>query len=72
MFFKTGVPKKKSQHSQENTCVGVPFLKSCRPPTQVFPYDSCEIFKNSFFQITHPVASSLSIKHASKTGILCV
>ena len=52
-FFK--IP----QNSQENTCVRVSFLISCRPETynfikketlaQVFSCEFCEIFKSIFF-----------------------
>ena len=45
-----------SQYSQENTCVGVNFIK--KTPTQVFSYEYCKIFKNSFFYRTSAVAAS--------------
>ena len=56
---------KLSQKSQENTCVGVFFLIKLRAcnfskretPTQVFPYEFYEIFKNAFFHRTPPVAA---------------
>ena len=48
-----------SQNSQENTSAEVSFQYNCRPqacnfikketPTQVFPREFCETFKNTFF-----------------------
>ena len=55
MFFKTKVLLKIWQISQENTCTGVFFL--LKTPTQVFSYEICEIFKNTFFYRIPPVAA---------------
>ena len=43
------------QYSQENTCVGVSFQKQI--PTQVLSCEYCEIFKNTLFYRTPPVAA---------------
>ena len=42
------------QNSQENTCVRVSLLIKLH----VFSYEFCEIFKNTFFYRTPPVAAS--------------
>ena len=50
-----------SQISQKNTCVRVSFqqqLYQKQTPTQVFFSEICEIFKNTFFNRTPPVAAS--------------
>ena len=54
-----------SQTSQENTSVGVSFsrpsglqLYQKETPTQVFSYEICENFRNTFFYETRPVAAS--------------
>ena len=56
------------QNSQENTCVRVSFwiglqTEVCNfikkePLPQVFSYEFCEIFKNTFFYGTPPLAAS--------------
>ena len=53
-----------SQNSQESTCARVSFL-ACNfikkeALTQVFPCEFCEIFKNTFFYRTPPVADSVN------------
>ena len=56
------------QYSQENTNAGVcPAglqLYYKETPTQVLPYEYCDIFKNSFFYISTSVAASV---HSSET-----
>ena len=61
LFFTTGVLKN-YQISQENTCVGISFYKSCMPleketPTQVLLCEICEIFNDTLFNRTPPVAT---------------
>ena len=52
------------ENSQGNTCVGVSFLPQAwnfmkkETPTHVFSCEFCEIFKNTFFSGTLPVAAS--------------
>ena len=56
------------QNLQENTCIGVSFLIKLQAsslqlylketPTQVFSCEFCEIFNNTFFQRTTPIAAS--------------
>ena len=53
------------QNSQDNICVGVPFLKKLNfineeTPTQVFSCEFWEIFMNSFFYRTPPVLRNTS------------
>ena len=63
-----------SQNSQENTCVRVFFNKvagTCNfikkeTLTQVFSCEFCEIYKNTFFHRTPPVAASETIHKWSK------
>ena len=43
------------QNSQENTCARISFLIKL----QVFSCEFCEIFKNTFFYRTPPVAASV-------------
>ena len=50
MFFKIGVLKKFPLAGLQL------YLK--QTPTQVFSYDICELFKNTFFYRTSPVAAS--------------
>ena len=67
MFFKIGALKI-SQTWQENICVWVSFWKCCslealqyyqkETPTLVFSCEVCEIFKDTFFYRTPPVAAS--------------
>ena len=65
MFFKQ-VFLKISQISQEDTCVGVSFQQSLlqillkrHSDTGAFPCEICEIFKNTFFYRTPPLAASV-------------
>ena len=63
-----GVPLKISQTSQEYTCVRVSFLKKLQASVynfikketlaQVLSCQFCEIFKNTFFNRIHPMATS--------------
>ena len=52
-----------SQNSQENNCVGVSFFnkETQRDSTKVFSCEFCEIFKNTFFYKTPPVAVSVNV-----------
>ena len=45
-----------SQNSQENTCVGV-----AETPTKAFSCEFYEIFKNTFFYRTPPMAASFCL-----------
>ena len=68
-----------SHYSQEKTCVAqthfnkVAYLRSAillkKTPTQVFPHEYCEIFKNILFYRTHPVPASESSNYASETTL---
>ena len=52
---------KVSQYSQENTCAGVSFQENCRSSetaTQVFSWEYCEIFINTYFEKHLQKASS--------------
>ena len=61
-----------SQNSQENTCARASFLikllaEACNfikkeALAQVFSCEFCEIFKNTYFYRTPPVAASVRIK----------
>ena len=62
------------QISQENTCVGISFCKSCslrrlcnvieKTPTQVFSCWICKTFKNIYFVEHLQIAVSGSCKHS--------
>ena len=62
------------QISQENTCVGISFCKSCslrrlcnvieKTPTQVFSSWICKTFKNIYFVEHLQIAVSGSCKHS--------
>ena len=56
MSFKIGVLIKLSQYSEKNTWVGVSFEWSCGPSREY-----CEMFKNSYFYGTTPVAASADV-----------
>ena len=65
-----------SQDSQESTCVGVSFITKLQASgsTQVFSREICEIFKNTFFNRTTPMAASVSYNFEnmlSKNCLLC-
>ena len=63
-----------SQISQENTCVGISFYKSCslrrlcnfikKTPTQVFSCWICKTFKNIYYVEHLQIAVSGSCKHS--------
>ena len=59
MFLEIGVLKN-LQYSQRNTCVSAwdLHLYKNEAPTQVFSNEYCEIFKNSLFYRTPPLAAS--------------
>ena len=50
LFYTKKLFLKVLQHPQENTCVGVAFLKSCRLQHRCFSCEYCEILKNTYFE----------------------
>ena len=59
VFCEKGVLKNFT-NSQENTCARVSFLIKKETLAQVFPYEFCDIFKNTFFYRTSPVEQLFS------------
>ena len=59
MFFRVGVLKNFAIFKRKQLRSSLFFKNSqtCRPATQVFSFEYCKIFKNSFFDRTPPVAA---------------
>ena len=64
MFFQIGVLKNFANFTEKPLCwslflIKLQHFKSPKEtPTQVFSYEICEIFNNTFFYKTPPVAAS--------------
>ena len=58
MFFKKGILKNLAIFTGKHLCWSLPLIK--KTPSQVFPREYCEIFKNSFFYKTPLVGASPS------------
>ena len=68
MFYKIGVLKNVCKFHRKAPVLEFLFIKVVDPkacnfnlkqsPTQVFCYETCKIFKSTFFYTTHPLASS--------------
>ena len=60
MFFKIGVLKNFANFTGKHLrwSIFLTKLQALRSPTQLFSYEICELFKNTFFYRTKPVAAS--------------
>ena len=79
VFFKIDVLKNFSNFTGKHQCFGL-FTKVAglkATPTHVFSCEICEIFKNTFFKTTPPVAASeqtqeVSVVHSMANGFLII
>ena len=62
MFFKRAVLRNFANYSGQHVCWSLLLIK--KTPTQVFSFEICEIFKNTFFYRTPPVNASVLLNTA--------